>query len=60
MNDSSATERLLFPEIFAKPVTLEFDQRQGSSDGGAVLLKAAETRYGLIAGMSGCLPCQLA
>jgi hypothetical protein len=28
---------------------LEFDQRQGSSDGGAVLLKAAESRYGLIA-----------
>lgn len=55
MNDSSATERLLFPEMFAKPVILEFDQRQGSSDGGAVLLKAAETRYGLIAGMSGCL-----
>ena len=55
MNDSSATERLLFPEIFAKPVILQFDQRQGSSDGGAVLLKAAETRYGLIAGMSGCL-----
>jgi hypothetical protein len=55
LNDSSATERLLFPESFAKPVILEFDQRQGSSDGGAVLLKAAETRYGLIAGMSGCL-----
>jgi hypothetical protein len=55
LNDSSATECLLFPEIFAKPVILEFDQRQGSSDGGAVLLKAAEARYGLIAGMSGCL-----
>jgi hypothetical protein len=46
---------LLFPENFDKPVILEFDQRQGSSDGGAVLLKAAETRYGLIASMSGCL-----
>jgi hypothetical protein len=55
LNDSSATERLLFQEIFDKPVILEFDQRQGSSDGGAVLLKAAETRYGLIASMSGCL-----
>ena len=55
MTDSIATERLLFPEIFAKPVVLEFDQRQGSSDGGAVLLKAAERRYGLIASMSGCL-----
>ena len=55
MTDSTATERLLFPEIFAKPVMLEFDQRQGSSDGGAVLLKAAERRYGLIAGMADCL-----
>jgi hypothetical protein len=55
LNDSSATERLLFPEIFTKQVILEFDHRQGSSDGGAVLLKAAETRYGLIASMSGCL-----
>jgi hypothetical protein len=55
LTDSTATERLLFPEIFAKPVVLEFDQRQGSSDGGAVLLKAAEQRYGLIARMSGCL-----
>ena len=55
MTDSIATERLLFPEIFVKPVMLEFDQRQGSSDGGAVLLKAADQRYGLIASMSGCL-----
>ena len=55
MTDSTATARLLFPEIFAKPVMLEFDQRHGSSDGGAVLLKAAERRYGLIAGMADCL-----
>ena len=32
-----------------------FDQRQGSSDGGAVLLKAAEQRYGLISSMVDCL-----
>jgi len=55
LTDSTATECLLFPEIFAKPVMLGFDQRQGSSDGGAVLLKAAERRYGLIDSMSGCL-----
>ena len=55
MTENSTTERLLFPEIFTKPVMLEFDQRQGSSDGGAVLLKAAERRYGLIASMAGCL-----
>ncbi len=34
---------------------MEFDQRQGSSDGGAVLLKAAERRYGLISSMVDCL-----
>ena len=34
---------------------MEFDQRQGSSDGGAVLLKAAERRYGLISRMVDCL-----
>jgi len=34
LNDSTATERLLFAEIFDKPVVMEFDQRQGSSDGG--------------------------
>jgi hypothetical protein len=34
---------------------LQFDQRQGSSDGGAILLKAAERRYGLIGGLAGCL-----
>jgi hypothetical protein len=45
----------LFAEIFATPVVMEFDQRQGSSDGGAVLLKAAERRYGLIASMGDCL-----
>ena len=55
MIDSIATECLLFPEIFAKPIRMEFDQRQGSSDGGAVLLKAAERRYGLISGMVDCL-----
>ena len=55
MTDSTATECLLFPKIFAKPVVVECDQRQGSSDGGAVLLKAAERRYGLIASMSDCL-----
>jgi hypothetical protein len=35
------------------PIRLEFDQRQGSSDGGAVLLKVAEHRYGLISSMVG-------
>jgi hypothetical protein len=32
LTDSFATERFLFPEVFARPVVLEFGQRQGSSD----------------------------
>jgi hypothetical protein len=34
---------------------LQFDQRNGSSDGGAILLKAADRRYGLIQALVGCL-----
>ena len=33
----------------------KFDQRQGSSDGGAILLKAAERRLGLTSALAGCL-----
>jgi len=55
MSEESTTECLLFPEIFSKPSVVQFDQRQGSSDGGALLLKAAERRYGLIGGLAGCL-----
>src|SRR5947209_18517286 len=55
MSDDSTTQCLLFPGIFRKPVVAEFDQREGSSDGGALLLKAADRRYGLVAGLSSCL-----
>ncbi len=55
MSDDSTTQCLLFPGIFRKPVVAEFDQREGSSDGGALLLKAADRRYGLVAGLASCL-----
>src|SRR6202049_87272 len=45
----------MFPEIFTKPAVLQFDQLNGSSDGGAILLKAADRRYGLIESLAGCL-----
>src|SRR6202163_1104914 len=45
----------MFPEIFCKPAVLQFDQLNGSSDGGAILLKAADRRYGLIEALAGCL-----
>jgi len=60
LSDSTATECYLFPELYARPVVLQFDQTQGSSDGGAVLLAAANRRYGpgegLIERLAVCLP----
>ena len=55
MSDDNTTQCLLFPEIFRKPIVAQFDQREGSSDGGALLLKAADRRYGLLDELSACL-----
>ena len=55
MSEHNTTQCVLFPGIFRKPVVAQFDQREGSSDGGALLLKAADRRYGLVAGLSSCL-----
>ena len=51
----TTTDCLLFPDIFDRPVVAKFDQRQGSSDGGAILLKAAERRLGLTSALAACL-----
>ena len=55
MFDDSTTQCLLFPGIFRKPVVAQFDQRDGSSDGGALLLKAADRRLGLLEELTACL-----
>jgi hypothetical protein len=55
LGHDTTTQRLLFPDIFSKPVVAQFDQRQGSSDGGAILLKAADRRLGLTKALAGCL-----
>ena len=48
MRDSTTTPCLLFPDLFDRPVTARFDIPNASSDGGAVLLKAADRRLDLI------------
>ncbi len=48
-------QTVLFPDLFNKPLVATFDQPHASSDGGAILLKAAEARYGLIDGFARCL-----
>ena len=55
MNEHTITQRVLFPGIFARPVVAKFDQPESSSDGGAILLKAADRRYELIACLASCL-----
>ena len=55
MNTDTVPQTVLFPDLFDKPLVATFDQQHASSDGGAVLLKAAEQQYGLIEGFAHCL-----
>ena len=55
MAHAITTQCLLFADIFPKPVMTQFDQRQGSSDGGAILLKAADRRLRLTESLAECL-----
>ncbi|MGH2398076.1 MAG: IS1380 family transposase, partial [bacterium] len=55
MNKQSLTQCLLFADLFDKPVVAQFDQVHGSSDGGAILLKAADRRLGLLGRLAECL-----
>ena len=55
LNDPTIAQTVLFPDLFNKPLVATFDQPHASSDGGAILLKAAEARYGVIDGFARCL-----
>jgi hypothetical protein len=55
LSENTTTQRFLFADLFPKPVVVEFDQRQGSSDGGAILLKAADRRLQLTQALAACL-----
>jgi Transposase DDE domain group 1 len=48
-------QTVIFPDLFGKPLVAACDRPQISSDGGAVLLQAAERRYGLIDAFARCL-----
>jgi hypothetical protein len=52
LSEHTTTACLLFPDAFDRPVVAKFDQRQGSSDGGAILLKAAERWLGLTSALA--------
>jgi hypothetical protein len=46
VKSKATTQTVLFPALFSKPVVAEFDQAYSSSDGGALLLKAVDERWG--------------
>lgn len=52
MNDSARAQSVLFKGIAPKPVTVRFEDERTSSDGGAILLKAADRRLGMISSMT--------
>lgn len=55
MENTTTPQSVLFPDLFRKPVVAKFDQRNGSSDGGAILLKAADQRLRLTKHLAGCV-----
>jgi Transposase DDE domain group 1 len=54
MPEGSTRQRVMFPELFEKKLVAQFDQPHGSSDGGAVLLKACDERLQLSARIAAC------
>lgn len=55
MPEVTTTQCCLFPKDFVKPLVVRFDDEQGSSDGGAILLKAADERLGLAKSLLACM-----
>jgi hypothetical protein len=55
VRDSTTTPCVLFPDLFRKPLIATFDLPNASSDGGALLLKAADRRLGLLSRLAAAL-----
>jgi hypothetical protein len=55
MKDDTTEQRVLFTELVDRPLHMQFDQPDSSSDGGALLLKAADQSLGLTQRLSQCL-----
>jgi hypothetical protein len=53
--DDTTRQSVLFPDLFRKLVVARFDERGGSSDGGAILLRAIDLGLGLTKRLAGCL-----
>lgn len=55
MSNDTTQQGVLFKDLLDKPLHARFDQSDSSSDGGAILLKAADERLGLSESLAACL-----
>lgn len=56
MNEPTITQTVLFADLADRAVVATFDQPHASSDGGAILLKAADRQLGLLAALGATVP----
>ncbi|MGH8800574.1 MAG: IS1380 family transposase [Casimicrobiaceae bacterium] len=56
MSEPTIAQTVLFSDLADRPLIATFDQPHASSDGGAILLKAADRRLGLLAALSATVP----
>ena len=56
MNEPTIAQPVLFADLIDRPVIATFDQPHASSDGGAVLLKAADRHVGVVAALTATVP----
>jgi hypothetical protein len=55
LTDETIPQTVLFPDLFDRPLAATFDEAHASSDGGAILLKAADARLGVINALTDCV-----
>jgi len=55
VNDDNTRQSVLFADLCERPLTVKFDTPQASSDGGALLLKAADRKLALTQRLIECL-----
>jgi hypothetical protein len=56
VNDPTIAQSVLFSDLIDRPLVATFDQPHASSDGGAILLKAADRQLGLLAALTATVP----
>jgi hypothetical protein len=56
VNESTIAQTVLFSDLLDRPLIATFDQPHASSDGGAIVLKAADRQLGLLAALTATVP----